>query len=172
MKVVKLIATFPIPILIIFLILTSQEGKTFGETADIDSPPSPPSPLIEIPFKDIFFDQGEFRLREDAKPVLKENAEIIISNPDIRVLIEGHCNKDEYAPNSNLGQKRADSVKSYLTTLGVDPHRVNLVPRCSVENDIEKFLGDLDLGWQLNNRVHLIGILNEGDRISLKTINN
>ncbi|MEX1000240.1 MAG: hypothetical protein WD000_09855, partial [Thermodesulfobacteriota bacterium] len=46
----------------------------------------------EVPLRDIFFNDGDFSLREDAKPVLGENAEILIMNPEINVVVVGYCN--------------------------------------------------------------------------------
>ena len=42
---------------------------------------------LEVPLRDIFFDEGDFILREDAKPILRDNAEFLIMNPDINVVL-------------------------------------------------------------------------------------
>lgn len=171
MKAVKILVTFSILTLIILIALPDEEAITSGEQTGVYSPPllSPP-PREEIPLKDIFFDQGEFRLREDAKPVLKENAEILIRNSDIHIVIEGYCNNQEYTPNSNLGRKRAESTKSYLVSLGVESHRMSLMTRCRGDSDIEGLSGHLDVAWQLNSRVHFTTVEKEGVKIGLKAI--
>lgn len=172
MNLLGLLKTFLMLTAILFLIFPGEKVVTLQERSNIYFPFIESPPGREIPFKDIYFDQSEFLLREDAKPVLEENAKIIMKNPDILVVIEGYCNNNEYTSNSNLGQKRAKTVESYLTALGAEALRLIPESRCSIDHEKEKLAGNLNASWQLNNRVHLIGILNEGGRISLKTINN
>ena len=93
-----------------------------------------------------------FRLREDAKLVLRENAEILMQNPDIHIVIEGYCNNQEYTPNSNLGQKRAERTKSYLIALGVESHRMSLMTKCGSDSEIEELSEYFNLAWQLNRK--------------------
>lgn len=127
----------------------------------------------EPPFKDIFFDKGDFRLREDVKPVLKENAEVLMDNPDLHILVEGCYNKKEYAANSKLGQQRAESVMTYLVELGIKSHRISLMTRCNKVNEQRGLLSKhLDEDWQLDNRVHFIEIKAEEKIIGLKTTSN
>lgn len=113
----------------------------------------------EVPLRDIFFDEGEFVLREDAKPVLKENAEMLILNPDINVEIVGYCNRNEHAENANLGQRSAEAVKIFLVGHGVESVRMSLESECGgdhirVQADSE--LSELTL--RLDSRVHLKAI--------------
>ena len=155
MKVVKLLVTFSVLSLTVFLTLPGEKAIALEEQTGVYSPSFLPPPLREeIPLKDIFFDQGEFRLREDAKPILKDDAEILMQNPDIHIVIEGYCNNQEYTLNPNLGQKRAESTKNYLRALGVESHRMSLMTRCGGDSDIEGLSGYLNVAWQLNSRVH------------------
>jgi|GEM_PF-7042997 len=110
----------------------------------------------ELPLKDIFFDQGEFVLREDARPVLREDAETLVKNPGINVEIVGYCNSDEYALNYNLGRKRAESVKIFLVSQGVNPQRISTSAECESDNyggDISPDLSEVRL--HLESRVEL-----------------
>jgi len=67
------------------------------------------------------FDFNEYILTSDARSVLEQDVECIKSRPDQSVIrVEGHCDErgtEEY--NMNLGQKRANTVKRYLRSLGV-----------------------------------------------------
>lgn len=117
-----------------------------------------PPPVV--PLRDIFFSTGEFVLREDAKPVLKENAEILVINPDINVEIVGFCNGDEYIADHNLGRKRAQATKNFLVDLGVEPHRISLSSDCDGENGKDDIAPDLlEVMSRLDSRVHLKAVL-------------
>lgn len=89
----------------------------------------------EVPLMDIFFDRGEFALREDAKPVLAEDAEILAMNPEAEVEIVGHCNTYEGAPGYNLGLKRAEAVKNFLVEQGVNLSSISIDADCGSARD-------------------------------------
>lgn len=77
------------------------------------------------PLKDIYYDFDSPDLREDARDILKANAEWMRTHPSARVEIEGHCDElgtSEY--NLALGAKRAQVAKEYLVSLGIDADRL------------------------------------------------
>jgi hypothetical protein len=65
--------------------------------------------------KAIYFDYDRFEIRDDAKPTLKANAEVITSNDGWgRVTIEGHCDERGSAEyNLAHGERRANKVRRY-----------------------------------------------------------
>ncbi|MBN1824331.1 MAG: peptidoglycan-associated lipoprotein Pal [Endomicrobiales bacterium] len=70
--------------------------------------------------KTVNFDYDSSVLTDSARAVLKKNAEYLKSNPDITVLVAGHCDERgtiEY--NLALGQRRAAAVRRYYGNLGV-----------------------------------------------------
>ncbi len=70
--------------------------------------------------KRINFDFDKYTVRGDAIPTLKDNASWLKSNPNTRVIVEGHCDEigtNEY--NMALGERRAKAAKDYLSNLGV-----------------------------------------------------
>lgn len=81
--------------------------------------------------KDIFFDTNSHLIREDAKPVLDENAEILKNEPGTFVVIEAFCDSRESSA-SSLGVKRADSVKDYMVDHGVGPERIITASKCNI----------------------------------------
>ena len=87
------------------------------------------------PLGEVFFDRGEFTLREDAKPVLAEDAEILAMNPGADVEIVGYCNSYEGAPGYNLGLKRAETVRSFLVEQGVNLNSVSIGADCGGAGD-------------------------------------
>ncbi|MGQ0793212.1 MAG: OmpA family protein [Deltaproteobacteria bacterium] len=120
--------------------------------------PPPPLPPVETEYglKDIFFDYDRAAIRPDAEPVLQENAETLKSNPNLRVVVEGYADirgTDEY--NLALAQRRADSTKSYLVQLGIDPSRIDTVSR----GETSKFgEGTTEESYQLNRRARFIPV--------------
>lgn len=73
----------------------------------------------------VHFDFDKFNIKDSEKPKLERKAEWLKEHPDVKVVIEGHCDErgtNEY--NLALGQRRADSTKNYLVRLGIDPGRL------------------------------------------------
>jgi peptidoglycan-associated lipoprotein len=106
----------------------------------------------ERPLGDAFFDFDQWRIRNDALPVLQKNAEWMRRWTTTRVTIEGHCDaRGTSGYNLALGERRAHAVKEYLVNLGVASDRLLVVskgeesPVCFEEHE----------GcWQQNRRAH------------------
>lgn len=90
----------------------------------------------------VYFDFDKSGIRDDARSVMKANADWLKANPKVKVRIEGNCDERgtiEY--NQALGQRRARSAKEYLTDLGIPAGRVSLVsygkekPVCTESNE-------------------------------------
>jgi peptidoglycan-associated lipoprotein len=102
----------------------------------------------------VYFDFDKSFIRDDAKPVMKANAEYLKANPKVKIRIEGNCDERgtiEY--NQALGQRRAQAAKKYLTDLGIAAARISLIsygkekPICTQSSE--------DC-WQKNRRDDLI----------------
>lgn len=81
----------------------------------------------KISLEDVFFDFDRFAIRSDAKPVLEANAAALKSEPNVKILIEGHCDErgtSEY--NLVLGEKRARAARQYLQGLGIEASRIQI----------------------------------------------
>lgn len=79
----------------------------------------------EHPLSDAFFDYNQNILRDDARHMLQQDAQWLAKWPQTAVRIDGHCDERGTAEyNLALGEKRADVVKEYLTSLGVRPDRI------------------------------------------------
>ncbi|MGH9560878.1 MAG: peptidoglycan-associated lipoprotein Pal [Terracidiphilus sp.] len=100
--------------------------------------------------QDVFFDYDNYDVRADAQSVLAKDADYLLQNPNIKVVIGGYCDErgsDEY--NLALGQNRADAAKNALVTAGVANNRIRVVsygkekPFCTESNE---------QCWQLNRR--------------------
>ena len=79
-------------------------------------------------FLRVNFDFDRTTLDADARDALAKNAEILLQHPSLTVRVEGHADhwgSDLY--NLALGQRRAQMVFQYLTTLGVSEDQLELL---------------------------------------------
>ena len=76
-------------------------------------------------YEDIFFGRNSYHLDEHARKELLWKAAWLLKYPDIKVLIEGHCDEGGSAEdNLALGARRAGEVKSYFLRQGIDRERL------------------------------------------------
>ena len=76
----------------------------------------------------IFFDFDSFSINEKSKTILANNAKILKDKGDVSLQIEGHCDeRGSVQYNLALGEKRANAVKKYLSTLGISDNRLTLI---------------------------------------------
>ena len=83
--------------------------------------------LVEVGDR-VFFDYDQSSFKKEGIETLKRQARFLIANQNITITIEGHCDARgtrEY--NLALGEKRAYSVKSFLTSLGVEDSRISII---------------------------------------------
>ncbi len=108
-------------------------------------------PEIESKLADVYFDFDSWTIREDSKGTLKRNAEILMElDSGVLVTVEGHCDErgsEEY--NLALGEKRSNSVKRYLTALGVPSARLSVV---SFGEEQPAVQGHDESAWRWNRR--------------------
>lgn len=110
--------------------------------------------------KTVYFGSGSWALDSLAKAVLRQNATCLRDNPEADIIVEGHCDKKEFAgPDRNLGRKRAEAVVDYLVQLGVGKDRFKIKDRGeSMPTDP----GDSQDALAKNRRVELIPELEAG----------
>jgi len=88
----------------------------------------PSAAELQAKVRDIHFDFDKYDVRDDAKPVLREVSDMLTANRGVKVVLEGHCDDrgtNEY--NLGLGDRRANSAKEYLMSLGVPADRTETV---------------------------------------------
>ena len=102
-----------------------QDGKTASDTVNINVIAAP---VKEFVFEDVHFDFDRYSLRPEATRALDEAIRTMQANPELRVEIEGHtCNIGTAEYNLALGERRAHSVRDYLTGRGVGADRLRTV---------------------------------------------
>jgi peptidoglycan-associated lipoprotein len=104
--------------------------------------------------QDAFFDYNESTLSSDAQAALSASADWLKRTPQYNLLVEGHCDErgtEQY--NLALGDRRANTVKEYLVTLGVDSGRIRTVSY-GEERPFDN--GHDDAAWAKNRRAHLV----------------
>ena len=103
---------------------------------------------------DVFFEYDEISLSEETRDRLARNAELLKAQPTFQVTIEGHADErgtNEY--NLALGDRRANAVRDYLGSLGVDGGRLRIItygeerPVCTESSES---------CWSQNRRAHMI----------------
>jgi OmpA-OmpF porin, OOP family len=81
---------------------------------------------IEYAAKNIFFSSGKFALLSKSFKPLNEVAAILAENKDLKLDIDGYTDNTGVAgKNLQLSQNRADAVKKYLVSKGVDESRLS-----------------------------------------------
>ncbi|MBA3581988.1 MAG: OmpA family protein [Gammaproteobacteria bacterium] len=103
---------------------------------------------------DVLFATGKSDLKGGATKNLDKLAAFLAQYPDRNVTIEGHTDDlGSDATNLALSQRRADAVKSYLVTHGVDAARLTATGK----GESTPIAGnDSDTGRQQNRRVEVI----------------
>ncbi len=125
---------------------------------------SEPAPADALILKDIHFDFDKSEIKEPDKEILEGINSWIINKPEAELLIEGHCDErgtKEY--NLALGERRALSIRSYLTGLGSSPTRLHTIsygeeqPLCTVSDEA---------CWAENRRGHFQVNYGEGETVA------
>jgi peptidoglycan-associated lipoprotein len=100
------------------------------------------------------FDFNVFDLRDDARAALDNYAKCMADHADWKVTIEGHCDdRGTTDYNLQLGERRAATIKEYLTRLGVDKARLKIIS-FGEERPLDP--GQNEGAWAKNRRGELI----------------
>ena len=109
---------------------------------------------VVVTLGDVLFETGETDLRSEAMESLVEVVDLLQSEPDKQIRIEGHTDStgNEEA-NLLISQQRADAVLEALVSLGVDADRVTSV---GMGQDFPIASNDTEDGRAQNRRVDVI----------------
>ena len=98
----------------------------------------------------VFFDYDESALTSAAERALREKVDILRASPMVQLRLEGHADErgsTEY--NLALGERRAASVRRYLSNLGVDMNQMTIVSYGEVRPQVQ---GNNETAWAKNRR--------------------
>jgi outer membrane protein OmpA-like peptidoglycan-associated protein len=111
-------------------------------------------PVVELTFEDVYFDFDRSTLRPEALRLLDDAIAKLQANPDRNIVIEGHtCNIGTAEYNLALGDRRASSVRDYLTSRGVSAGRLEVR---SFGEERPKFDNAREETRRLNRRAALV----------------
>jgi peptidoglycan-associated lipoprotein len=103
---------------------------------------------------DVYFDFDQSALKEAARDKLARNGTLLRDHAKFDLMIEGHCDERGTAEyNLALGERRANSVKGYLVSLGVAGNRLRTLsygsehPVCTEHEES---------CWGQNRRAHMV----------------
>jgi outer membrane protein OmpA-like peptidoglycan-associated protein len=113
-----------------------------------------PPPVVELTFEDVYFDFDRSSLRPEALRLLDDAIAKLQANPTRNIIIEGHtCNIGTAEYNLALGERRATSVRDYLTSRGVPAGRLEVR---SYGEERPKFDNAREETRRLNRRAALV----------------
>lgn len=104
----------------------------------------------------IYFDTDRFNIDNIDAAALQRQAQWLMRYPSKRATIEGHADERgtrEY--NLALGERRANSAKNYLVSLGIDASRMTTI---SYGKERPKAIGSNEEAWAQNRRAVTITI--------------
>jgi peptidoglycan-associated lipoprotein len=132
-----------------------EERRRRIAESQLASRPTPVTPGSQV-LDTVYFDFDQATLSDQAKDILVRNGEWLRTNADVRVQVEGSADErgtPEY--NLALGERRAEAVKSYLTSLGVNASRLATISY-GEERPVDP--GHTEEAWAQNRRVDFKGM--------------
>ncbi len=107
-----------------------------------------------VSLSDVLFDFNQATLKPGAREKLAKVSGILLAYPTLHMNVEGHTDSvgtDEY--NLKLSQRRADAVRDYLTSNGINPANVQAA---GLGKDGPVASNDTAAGRQQNRRVEMV----------------
>jgi len=98
----------------------------------------------------VYFATDAYKLNPEGRAILDKQIQLLSRYPTIKLVIEGHCDERgtrEY--NLALGDRRAQSVKNYLTDNGIAAGRLRTL---SYGQERPVALGSDEAAWAQNRR--------------------
>lgn len=106
-------------------------------------------------FMPVLFQFDSSAIAPDQRPTLQAAADFLSSNPNAKMILEGHCDwrgTQEY--NLALGDRRAKSALDYIITMGIDPNRLKTLS----QGDLQAIEGASSAQMAQERRVELLVI--------------
>lgn len=130
---------------------TDYGGSDDVSSSEIDISTSYDNDLANLNWPPIYFDFDQSTITQDAMDKLRQYAEVLKARPDVRVLLEGHCDfrgTEDY--NLALGERRAQTVKRYFLELGVRESQMRTISYGELRPEAQ---ANDEAAWAKNRRV-------------------
>ena len=142
-------------LLSLFCALVALSGcSTFGADGGLFSGADCESRLardfVENTTDTVFFAFDSSSLSAEAQAALDTQVAWLKKHDDVNVIVQGHCDDRgtrEY--NLALGERRANAVKQYLVSQGIDESRISTI---SYGKERPAVLGSNEAAWAQNRR--------------------
>ena len=128
----------------------TKEAAVKQETAKEMATGQAAAGALESALQKIYFNFDSAALSDESRANLSKNAELLASQPSVKLQIEGNCDErgsDEY--NLALGERRAKAARDYLVNLGVAPDRLSII---SYGEEKPADQGHDEAAWAKNRR--------------------
>jgi peptidoglycan-associated lipoprotein len=104
----------------------------------------------QVEAESVYFDFDRSFIRPEYRPVLAKKVEFLKEFSGYNLRVEGNCDErgtNEY--NLALGDRRSDSAKNYLISLGISPDRIETI---SYGEERPLAVGHNEASWSQNRR--------------------
>ena len=99
--------------------------QTIGTVDFADEPSIRDEREKDVNLRTVNFDFDKSDLTAETRTILKENANYLLKNLKVNVVVEGHTDdRGTIEYNLALGQRRAVRVKEFYVQLGITPNRI------------------------------------------------
>ena len=102
----------------------------------------------------VFFDYDESAITLEAERILRQKVDILRTSPMVQMRLEGHADErgsTEY--NVALGNRRAEAVKQFFASFGIDESRFSMV---SYGEERPRVRESNEEAWAQNRRVEFV----------------
>ena len=104
--------------------------------------------------ENIYFGFDSATLTSESQEILRKKAQWLEQNPDVVIIIEGHCdNRGTEAYNLALGERRAESAKAFLADIGIDVTKIMTI---SYGEERPANPEETEEAWALNRRASFV----------------
>ena len=104
--------------------------------------------------EDVYFDYDSSALNPDAESTLLSKASYLQQNTSVHIIVEGHTDdRGTVEYNLSLGERRAESCKSFLINNGISADRIITI---SYGEERPAAGGSDESAWAKNRRAHFV----------------
>lgn len=108
---------------------------------------------VKFEFNNVMFDKNSFTIRADNLTNLNNLVKLLNENKNINVILSGHaCAIGSEEVNNRLSRQRAEEVRRFLTTRGINANRITIE---SFGSEKPAATNDTEEGKVLNRRVEI-----------------